>query len=203
MAMESFPGPENHGAASVNTLVSLYLLLLTFFIALQALAEHQPLDARRTLDSVRAAFGDKRVIIPRIAPDLPFEGSFEAELERLMRQAFGIAARSAGGAAREEVGIAIDPAYFFAPASIRLRGDRQGALGAVARYLATSPKGEARRLSILAMGADGLATQRAIALGLALQAQGAPSESIVLARRPDAEDGLVLRFARRPAEPRP
>lgn len=188
---------DNHsggqGESTSNTLVSLYLILLTFFIAMQALADKSQTAGHAVMESVKQAFGGVVIGERGIASGDGAQGGVAAALDDLVRRQVGLN-YDTGQASRDVRTVLAAPEYFFAPSNTVVRGDR---LAVIKDFADILDEAEGTwRLDILMPHMAAKRDERLFALRDAFIAQGGSEEAILIGQNWVKRRDIQLRFTR-------
>ncbi len=148
---------DRRGSRSDQTLIlmtSLYLMLIGFFAVLNSLANHELVNSRTVIDSIKSTFNS--VYAPRppevdliadvqdIMPDEAYLGSIDKALKSYLSAKEYYATR--GGNA---LIVEVRQSYIFFPGTLRLRRAYRDFLGAVAKAASISVIGGQRSVAVL------------------------------------------------------
>lgn len=184
--------------AMLVPLLTVELLLLAFFIVLNAVSNIETTKTRSVLESVRAAFG--AAPIEQTQPDLRSEDEVLADLE----QRIATLARAVGAVAAEtpadENALWIDlPLHaFFRPGEDRVSPAQARLVERLAALLADTPAGTTYEVVVqrgAADAADGdgaLRARQAGAVAAALRSRIEPRGSVAAGLLPDAAIGIRI-----------
>ncbi|MHA1567830.1 MAG: flagellar motor protein MotB [Alphaproteobacteria bacterium] len=192
-------------------LLGLFLLLLAFFIVLNALSSVEKNKARQVLESVGETFSRHRAspgLSARLGPRTGETHALE-EIERIVATEIPLARIEKPGDGRMlRLTLPIDT--LFRPDAAAFLDERSALLDRMAAILAAPPAGSRYDLEFLLGGdgaafiADALAVGRAGLFARHLRRRGAPADRIAIGAAGGAEGEVVLRFLIRPVdEPRP
>ena len=192
-------------------LLGLFLLLLAFFIVLNALSTFEATKARQVLESVGKTFSPHRAkpgLSSRLGPRTGEALSLE-EIERIVATEIPLARVEKPGDGRL-LRLTLPVQALFQPDAAAFLTERSVLLDRMAAILAAPPTGVRYDLEFLlggegaALTADALAVGRAGLFARRLRSRGAPADRIAIGAAGVARDEVVLRFLIRPAdEPRP
>lgn len=197
-------GPESVGGAEaflpVQAFLSLYLVLLAFFIVLASVSQPEASRAVKAIASIRASFPS----------DLPL-GSPTGEITSLFVEAERAFPDRVGRLVEADLPVAPprrDPSTgqiaaetpveaMFEGASLSRPG--QAFLGRTARFLASPPEGT--RLAVIAMVPDGdtLSAERAVRIARALIDGAAPADTVTVGVERNPARAVRFFFALKPA----
>ena len=194
--------------------LSLFLLLLAFFILLNALATIEETKSRRVLTSVAATFrsvADVKTTAQILVADLgktPEPQELLDAMERLWVTAIPVVDVDQVTPG-EIMQMAFPANELFVGGKADMRTDRRQLLEAVARVLAVPAKGSASELQLVLgsdpvsqsqlLAAGNLPMRRATTLADALVALGAPADTISVGIREGKPKSMRMRFAVRDA----
>lgn len=191
-------------ASSQTTLfLSLFLILLTFFIALVSMAEVRRDRQDEVAGSIRETFRREGSVQPVLAR----EGVIGVHHPVLVALAGAIETllpvTSANPVlARRRMELSLPTAALFVEGRPEVQAGRLALLSRVAQALADAPDGEIIRVEALlgvmpgaSLPPGGLALRRAGSLARALVAEGAPARAVAPGFLPGASGTVVLRFA--------
>ena len=171
--------------------VSLYLLLLGFFAILSALATSDPGRLTQALRGLADTFSDGRLVALDTAA---WDSEAQAWFDELA-PAFPTPDGGTGLICEGDAAVAgLPPDALFIAGSAVVHADGRARLDALAAGLATTPAALGRRLHVEVGGGDGIAVQRAVALGRLLESEGAPAGTVLVGTDAAAVAGVRLRF---------
>lgn len=192
-------------------LLGLFLLLVAFFIVLNALSTFETTKARQVLESVGKTFSPHRAspgLSSRLGPRTGEALSLD-EIERIVATEIPLARIEKPGDGRL-LRLTLPVDALFRRNSSAFVSARSMLLDRMAAVLAAPPAGLRYELEFLLAGdgaaltADALAVGRAGQFARRLRSRGAPADRIAIGAAGGAPDEIVLRFLIRPAdEPRP
>ncbi|MDA5193224.1 hypothetical protein [Govanella unica] len=208
--------PHGKGAEeSVKLLVPLFLILITFFMVMNAISNQRTGKAGRVVDSVNTAFrGGDKPYMPRIETldllaqaerdvhhDLFYEQG-KATLQALID--FPGAYAASGGTVMQ---VELRDSVLFSSGDVTVRPDQTKFMNALADLLKKESSGEERTVEVLfavppaAFRADRnvarAAMARAAAMARELEDRGVPGRSITMGLVPDKRQLMWLTFASR------
>ena len=175
--------------AQLMTTLSVYLVLLAFFLLLNNLSQVEIDRSGAAINSVREALRLKA--LPKRGDPLPSSAallSARDDVARAFRSALPEAASlpMRGG---DAVRLAVAPARLFLPSSARLQPSLETALGELARATAGGPPDTHIAVALqlpLDSAQGGLAAARAAAFAAAAYRQGVPAEALSVTVAPFA-----------------
>jgi hypothetical protein len=188
---------------AISTLVSLFLLLLVFFIVLFSIAQirQQRLDA--VITSIDDAFGRLPSSLGMLTR--PVERPVDAGPEGFARAAAALVGELGALAAADHptlpgilLEIDLAPAQLFQADSPRLQPSATAILDRLVLLLQRREQDRRYRLTIragAAPGAAGAASARLAALAAALFARGCPADALAIGLLPDPDIAFRLDFA--------
>jgi hypothetical protein len=207
---------EASGSQGVVILISLYLLLLAFFIVLTALSQREVTRAEAAVGSVVKAFSpDIAQQTVTSTTDEP-AGLFRARdaFERSVLAAFADTLPVARFAVDPDGGVlrvVLPTESLFRPGTAELFGSARSLLGGLAGALVRPEPDQRYRLEALLHAGPELPTGERLgavlevlrvgALAREMRAQGAPADLISTGLRPGDPGEAQFSFYRRPAEP--
>lgn len=190
--------------------LSLFLLLLAFFILLNALSTYQETKSRAVITSLAATFEARRTpdmsteIVVSTLGETPEPEQVLTEVERLWRMAIPIAEVEMLPSG-DTVLVELPITQVFVGAEARLRGDRQDLIDATAYALSARLEGKIVEMQALVRVEEmkGVETAREIDAADAVAANDQATDQTVDVDDPSAEflptgllDGFELGFAR-------
>lgn len=215
MDVEHTYPPRLTSGRSDQTLIlmtSLYLMLIGFFAVLNSLANHELVNSRTVIDSVKSTFN--AVYAPRspevdlisgvqdIMPDEAYLGSINEALRSYLHAKEYYATR--GG---DALIVEVRQSYIFFPGTLRMRRAYRGFLGAVAKAAAISVRGAQRSVAVLvdthkslppaARANENIDFRRASILVQQAADLGAPREGLSTGLMPTGGDKVYFIFMTR------
>ncbi|PCJ71786.1 MAG: hypothetical protein COA62_04250 [Rhodobiaceae bacterium] len=192
-------------AFDVTTMLqlSLFLMLLTFFLALSANTTFDQSRVGPVIGGIQSAFGVLRsgqrddvneangAALPLLQTGAqPASGAYAAEIETVFSSVGS--QRPATGSVSFDMGV--DPSLLFVDGAAAVRADQRSLFHEIAPLLAKN--GDRRHLAVLvpATPAQRLDVRRAASLARLLLADGAPPEQIAVGVRETAESFVTFRF---------
>ncbi|HVJ51083.1 MAG TPA: hypothetical protein VM689_01385 [Aliidongia sp.] len=189
---------------AVSTLISLFLLLLVFFIVLFSVAQIHREKANQVLVSVDQAFGgipSKIGLIAHPAPDA-LEATPEGFARAISALVTGFASLEASGRPAPNDSlfeIDLPPPQLFDGATVKLVPAAAGSLDRLAVLLQQRRRGQHYRLTLRAVvpaGADqALAADRVASIAASLFAKGCPADALTIGVETGPEPLMRLDFA--------
>lgn len=204
------PGAGSDGPsfqAMLVPLLTVELLLLAFFILLNAVSNIEDRRTQSVLESVRAAFGAAETEDAEADLDTPDVSL--AELERQIAMLAHALGAVEGQAPAQENALWIDlPVQaLFRPGEDRLSAAQARFIDRLAALLAQTPAGHGYEVAVLRGSADAadadtdLRLRQAAAMAAALRAKVEPRGTIAAGLVPDPAIGMRLAVSWRPTEP--
>lgn len=192
--------------ASQILFLSLFLLLLAFFILLNSLATIEETRSRKVMTSVAATFSaitapdtDARIVIADLGPAAEPERLLDAMKQLWVTSVAVVEVETL--TPRRIMQITMPSNELFLGGEAELRRDRHALFERLARLLAIRADGFAHEIELVhgrGATAAGLPVRRAVALAQALVARGAPDEAISVGIREADPKTIRMRFMFRP-----
>lgn len=209
MSRHSLQTGRRKGDPTLSLFISLYVILLAFFIVMNAISNQETARAVAVLESVERAFERPFPPLARTpglvppAPHRALDSSFLVDAGELVSPLVGRVPDfpERGG---NQFSIELDAHRLFFENDARLSEQAERFLDSLASLLSGAPA-EVRREALFLLGTrgseGGLALARADRLGRALQAAGAPPGSIGVGLESDVRARTVrIRFRAQPID---
>lgn len=190
--------------ASINTFVSIYLLLLAFFVVLNAISNQRVAKAGAVLESLNSAF-QRQFAPPASVLDIISEpravaptDEFLAEVRGLLASVFDVDANfpTTGGNLLE---VEMPVSQLFEPGSVALKPEIETFLERFSELAVGGQPGERREVEFQFSAepdevGDNLRIRRAGRLARLLESRAVPATSIAVALKDGAEGTVTVAF---------
>jgi hypothetical protein len=194
------PSPAGNTSmqAMLVPLLTVELLLLAFFIVLNAVSSIETTKTRSVLESVRAAFGAAPV--EQTQPEAQSEEATLADLEQQIAALARAVGAPAPGTPSHDNALWIDLplAVFFRPGEDRVNSAQARLVERLAALLARTPSGTVYEVAVLRGSADAtdgdaaLRARQAGAVAAALRGRVEPRGTVVAGLLPDGAVGIRI-----------
>lgn len=152
------------GSSTMGMFVSLYMILLAFFIVLQASSQTQSEDAADIVDSVQTAFGrnvdkaDARNSALSLEEQIAQDDAYLAKASGLFKDRLNIEkAYEAGRGRRLEISLPLSS--FFSDGSVSVQAGERALMRDIANIVDAAPAGRVREVVFLVEHAGGRSQQ--------------------------------------------